>query len=232
VHGSPPARAADTECNPYYPLSAKARWVFLDSTNEASVKLRRTVTVESVKTADGVTTAEVNQTVSGGGDSGQSVGSATTTVSCTGGAIELVVKGLAGEAGPSNAAGSVTAKLAGLPPADKLVAGYSWRSEGLITTNQEGSVITTRVVRGSRVDGTFSVSVPAGQFAKALRILSVQTMTLRLADGDHQSTQQIVEWYVRGLGLAKRETRIGSSNSDPVASAEELAEFSGLTPTP
>jgi hypothetical protein len=205
--------------------------VFLDSTNEASVKLRRTVTVESVKTADGVTTAELNQTVSGGGDSGQSVGSATTTVSCTGGAIDLVVKGLAGDAGPAKAAGSVTAKLAGLPAADKLVAGYSWRSEGSITTNQEGSVITTRVVRGSRVDGTFPVSVPAGQFAKALRILSVQTMTLRLADGDHQSTQEIVEWYVRGLGLVKRETRIGSS-SDRVASAEELAEYSGLTPAP
>jgi hypothetical protein len=91
-----------------------------------------------------------------------------------------------------------------------------------------GSKVVAQGARGSRVERAEGVTVPAGTFPDALRIESVQTLTLHRGKDEHYARQEIVEWLVRGVGLVKRETRV-SRNAKAAVSVEELQSYSGLS---
>lgn len=215
------------ECNPYFPMPTGARWVFELSQGPGD-RLRRTVEVKSAQRNGDVTRVDLEQTVdSPGQPSSAAAGRATTTVQCEDGAVVLTVKGSA--AGPPGSpGGTVTARTQALPAADKLVVGYAWRSESEIETEAQGQRYPSRATRGSKVEAIEPITVPAGTFPRALRIGSVENVSLP-GDPNRRMTQEIVEWYVRGLGLVKREGRIGGG-PNAIKSVEQLVQYSGLTP--
>ena len=90
-----------------------------------------------------------------------------------------------------------------------------------------GNRVVAQGARGSRVEGVESVTVPAGTFPEALRVVSVQTLTLHRGKDERYARQQVVEWLVRDVGMVKRETRV-SQGSDAATSVEELQSYSGL----
>jgi hypothetical protein len=90
-----------------------------------------------------------------------------------------------------------------------------------------GSRVVATGARGSRVEGVESVTVPAGTFPDALKIASVQTLTLKRGNDERYARQQVLEWLVRGIGLVKRETRV-SQGKDAAVSIEQLQSYSGL----
>lgn len=133
------------------------------------------------------------------------------------------------EAG-GQAAGTVRAQLPGLPAAERLLAGQSWESTGQIETTQGGTTARTSVARRSRVDGVFPVQVAAGDFPEALLVSSVETLELGGPAGGRQARQEIREWYVRGVGLVKRETRLAGPGT-AVISTEDLVRYTGVAAT-
>lgn len=220
--------ATPSDCNPYYPLRRGARWVFQDTRQTANITMERIVAVTSVETSGRLTTAILTQNVHAVGQPETSAGNATTTVRCAGGAVQLLVEGAAeSSAGGQAANATVRADLPGLPPADKLSPGYRWQSEGRVETTDGGTKVVTAISRQSQVDGVFPVKVPGGEFSQALRVASVETLKL----GERQAKQEIREWYVRGLGLVKRDTRLAEADR-PAGSVEELVSFSGIQPEP
>jgi hypothetical protein len=213
-----------SQCNPYFPMPSGGRWVFELRQADGREALRRVVTVKSAKQDGDVATVELEQTVGRpDASSNASAGSATTSVRCEAGAVSLTVAGSAGPGGAGSRAG-VKAKTDGLPAADKLVVGYAWRSESDIEATNDGKVFHSRAMRGSKVEAIEPVTVPAGTFPRALRVVSVENVASP-GDDRREVKQDIVEWYVRGLGLVKREARIGS-----VKSSEQLVEYAGLRP--
>ena len=59
--------------------------------------------------------------------------------------------------------------------------------------------------------------------------------TLRTGEGPkaREARQEIREWYVRGIGLVKRDTRLAdASGKEQAASAEELVHFTGVRAEP
>jgi hypothetical protein len=223
------ARAAADECNPYYPTPKGARWVY--EVKQGETVLRRSLSVAQASTADGTTTAELEQTIMLPGDASEVAGRATTTVLCTASGSEVTTRGSAGPApGHTGASDTVTSRGAGLPPQDKLRVGYTWRSEATIDTTQGGkAAATSRGTRGSKVEAIEPVGVPAGQFAHALKVESVENLTIPGAGSERVLHQEIVEWYVRGVGLVKRQIRIGEGK-DAQVTTEQLVEMSGLKP--
>jgi hypothetical protein len=142
----------------------------------------------------------------------------------------MTVKGQArGQDGGKKATGSVIARLPGLAPAKDLVPGYEWSADSQIEAVEGDRRIVTRGVRKSRVEGTEMVSVPAGRFSDALRIVAIETLETKGTDGTLSARQEFVEWYVRGVGLVKRETRVRSSAGQAI-SVEELSA-SNLRPS-
>ena len=225
-----PARRGQSggaECNPYFPIPTGARWVFELSQGPGD-KLRRVVEVKSAERNGDFTRVDLEQTVENPGQpSSAAAGRATTNVQCDDGAVVLTVKGSA--AGPPGSpGGTVTARTQALPAADKLAVGYAWRSESEIETEAQGQRFPSRATRGSKVEAIELVTVPAGTFPRALRIGSVENVSLP-GDPNRRMTQEIVEWYVRGLGLVKREGRVGSG-PNTIKSVEQLVQYSGLTP--
>lgn len=216
---------AATECNAFFPLRVDARWVYDEGAAGTQVKMRRTITVKSVSTENGVTNAELLQEVSLPGQPGVIAGKAITRARCDASGVSLSIDGTAGVG--TEASGVIKAKLPGLPPAADLKPGFSWRGESEVETMDAGSRVVAQGARGSRVERTESVTVPAGTFPEALRVASVQTLTLRRGKDERYARQQILEWYARGVGLVKRETRV-SQGSDAVVSTEELQSYSGL----
>jgi hypothetical protein len=231
LHGE--TKAADGDCNAFFPVPRGARWVYVDGSPPT---LRRTVTVESEQTVAGVTTAELRQVVDGagagggGGGAGDAMGSASTTVRCDASGVSLLVRGSAGGKESGLPKGEVRAKLPGLPPAKDLSPGYSWRSESEIDTSEGTSHMVSRGIRGSRVEAIVPVRVPAGDFAKAIKVVAVENLTVQVAGGEHKARQETIEWYVRGVGLVKRETRIRRGEQATAISVESLESYSGLKP--
>ncbi|HEY8516873.1 MAG TPA: hypothetical protein VIS07_15295 [Candidatus Binatia bacterium] len=223
--GGAHAESASTECNAYFPLRPGARWVYTEGQRGSPAKMQRTITVKSSTTHDGVTDAELMQEVTLPGEPGVVAGQAITKVRCDASGVTMWVDGSAGVAGETS--GVIKAKLPGLPPAKDLVPGFAWRGESEVETMDAGTRVVASGTRGSRVEGIESVTVPAGTFPEALRVASVQTLTLRRGDEARYAKQQTLEWYVRGIGLVKRETRT-STGSDAAASIEELQSYSGL----
>jgi hypothetical protein len=217
--------SGSAQCNAYYPLRQDARWVYEEGEVGSQVRMRRTITVQSVSTADDVTSADLLQQVSLPGRPDVVAGRATMRVRCDATGVQVAIDGSAGIG--SEASGVIKAKLPGLPPAADLKPGFSWRGESEVETMDAGSKVTAQGTRGSRVERTESVTVPAGTFPDALRIESVQTLTMHRGQDDRYARQEVVEWYVRDVGLVKRETRV-SHGKDAAVSVEELQSYSGL----
>lgn len=220
-----PGDGAPADCNTYYPVKPDARWVYDEGAVGSQAKMRRTITVKSVTSSGGVTDAELVQEVSLPGQPDVVAGKAVTRVRCDASGVHLSIDGSAGVGG--EASGVVKAKLPGLPPADSLKPGYSWRGDSEVETMDAGTTVVAKGARGSRVEAAESVTVPAGTFADALRVASVQTLTLTRGKEQRYARQQILEWYAPGVGLVKRETRV-SQGADAVVSTEELQSYSGL----
>lgn len=222
-----PARAAagEDECNAYFPMRQGARWVYEEGAVGSQAKMRRTVTVESVATANGVTTGDIVQQVSLPGQPDTVAGKATTHARCDASGVQLTIDGSAGVDGQTS--GVIRARLPGLPPAGDLKPGFSWRGDSQVETMDGGTKVVADGARGSRVVRTESVTVPAGTFPDALRVESVQTLTLHRGKEQRYARQETVEWYARGVGLVKRETRV-SHAANAAVSVEELQSYSGL----
>lgn len=225
--GFHPARAAE-QCNAYFPLSPDARWVYEEGQQGSKATMRRTISVQSVSTTAGVTEAELLQVVSLPGQPDVAAGRAVTKARCDSSGVTLTVDGSAGLKGETPT-GIVKAKLPGLPPADELRPGYSWRGDTDVETMEGGNRVIAKGARGSRVEGVEPVKVPAGTFPEALRVATAQTLNLDAGGQKHYARQHLLEWYVRGIGLVKRETRT-SQGPDAAVSVEELQSFSGLEP--
>jgi hypothetical protein len=214
-------------CNPYFPVPRGASWVYHDARQGAGMTMERSVAVESVQDDGRITTAVLKQNVHAVGAAEQSAGAATTTVRCAGGTVQLAVEGgAAGGASGAKASATVRAQLPGFPPADKLVPGYAWQSEGRVETTEGGTTVVTAISRQSQVDGVFPVKVPAGEFSQALRVASVETLKLATPAGEREAKQEVREWYVRGLGLVRRDTRLAGAQES--GSVEELVQFTGV----
>jgi len=214
------------QCNAFFPLRQDARWVYDEGEVGSKAKMRRTITVQSVSTADGVTNAEILQQVSLPGQPDVIAGKAITRARCDDSGVQLNIDGSAGIG--CETSGVIKAKLPGLPPAADLKPGFSWRGDSEVETMDAGSKVVAQGARGSRVERVESVTVPAGTFADALRIESVQTLTLHRGKDEHYARQEIVEWLARGVGLVKRETRV-SHDAKAAVSVEELQSYSGLS---
>lgn len=212
------------ECNAYFPLQPDARWVYEEGASGSNATMRRTITVKSVTTSDGVTSADLQQEVSLPGQPNVTAGTATTRVKCDASGVSLTIDGSAGVGGETS--GVIKAKLPGLPPEADMKPGFSWRGDSEVETMDAGTRVVAQGARGSRVEGVESVSVPAGTFPDALKVATVQTLTLHRGQDTRYARQQVLEWYVRGVGLVKRETRT-SQGKDAAASIEVLQSYSG-----
>lgn len=217
--------AAAEQCNAFYPLTPGAQWVYEESAAGSQATMRRTITVKSATTTDGVTTADLEQKVSLPGQPDVTAGTATTRAVCDASGVKLSIDGSAGVGGETS--GVIKATLPGLPPESDLKPGFSWRGDSEVETMDAGSRVVATGARGSRVEGVESVTVPAGTFPDALKIASVQTLTLKRGNDERYARQQVLEWLVRGIGLVKRETRV-SQGKDAAVSIEQLQSYSGL----
>ncbi|MBM4243318.1 MAG: hypothetical protein FJ148_05810 [Deltaproteobacteria bacterium] len=227
VAAATPARG--DECNAYFPLRPDARWVYSEGAAGTSQTMLRTITVMSVAAGSEVTTAELQQQVSLPGRPDVIAGTAITRVRCDASGVTLTVEGSAGVGGETS--GVIKAKLPGLPPDSDLKPGFSWRGDTEVETMDAGARVVAQGARGSRVEGVESVTVPAGTFPDALKVATVQTLTLQRGKDTRYARQQLLEWYVRGVGLVKRETRT-SQGKDAAGSIEQLQSHSGLTSAP
>jgi hypothetical protein len=214
------------ECNAFFPLKPDARWVYEEGAAGSKETMRRTITVKSVTSSDGVTEAELQQQVSLPGRPDVTAGTAITRVRCDASGVSLSIDGSAGVGGET--AGVIKAKLPGLPPDADMKPGFSWRGDSEVETMDAGARVVAQGARGSKVEGVESVTVPAGTFSDALKVATVQTLTLQRGQDTRHARQQVLEWYVRGVGLVKRETRT-SQGSSAAASVEQLQSYSGLS---
>jgi hypothetical protein len=217
--------SGDEQCNAFFPLRDGARWVYEEGEVSAKARMRRTITAQSVTTSGDATTADLLQDVSLPGQPDVIAGHATTHVVCNASGVQLTIDGSAGVGG--EASGVVKAKMPGLPPAAELKPGYSWRGDSQVETMDAGTKVIADGASGSRVERIESVTVPAGTFPDALRIESVQTLTLHRGSDQRYARQETVEWYVRNVGLVKRETRV-SHDANAAVGVEELQTYSGL----
>ena len=221
-------------CNPYFPLQAGASWSYRDLRQQAGAAIERRLAVDSDEGDAHVVTAVMSQDVQAGagvgGDAG-GTGGGRTIVRCASGAIAPSVEGTARTG--SGAAARVRAELPGFPPAEKLVPGFEWRAEGRIETQGGYDRSTTTIRRESRVDGFFPVETRAGKFAQSLQVSSIETLRTGEGPKAREARQEIREWYVRGIGLVKRDTRLAdASGKEQAASAEELVHFTGVRAEP
>jgi hypothetical protein len=217
------ANGQQPPCNPYFPLTPGARWVYREGMVGSSNRLERKVTVTQARREGDVLRAQLDQTVNRPG--GTVGGSSKTEVECKGGRISMVLTGTAeAKSGSSRARGSVIARLPGLPPASELVPGHQWRSQSEIEASEQGTKVITHGTRENRVESVGAVEVPAGRFPDAVKILAIET--LKIAGKDPRTArQEFVEWYARGIGLVKRETRVRRGEHTAV-STELLESFS------
>ena len=222
-----PATGTDAPCNSYYPLTQGASWTYREGLLHGKPRVEKIVTVRSVEGSATRRTAILEQSVRTPGTPGAAAGRGQMTVHCDRGRIGMTVRGVAqGKEGPSTSKGSVAAEIPGLPPAAKLVPGYTWKSKSVIRATDDDLSSVTEGTRENRVAGRESITVPAGRFPNALKIVSVETLEQR---GQGRSArQEFVEWYVENVGLVMRETRVRTQ--DQAATSVEVLVKSNLVP--
>jgi hypothetical protein len=210
-------------CNPWFPTPAGARWEYEETSGAGRARAIRSISVRTVeKTATGET-AELRQTVREATKRSLARASGVTQSDCAAGRITLTTRGAAkGKAGNAETQGRITARIPGLPPPADLVVGHSWTATSRIETDEGGTRILIDGQRESRVVSEGPIEVPAGSFARAIEIRTQQTLSRKGVAAAHQ---EIREWYVRGIGLVKRETRVTGGMPD-TATQETLRHFS------
>ncbi len=215
-------------CNVYYPLPDGGTWTYREGPLGGKPRVEKIVTVRSVEGDGARRTALVEQAVRTPGAPGAAAGRAKTTVHCDHGRVGMTVQGVAqGREGSSTSSGAVTAEIPGLPAAPKLTPGYEWSSKSLIKATDDGLTSVTEGLRKNRIAGRETVSVPAGRFANALKVESIETLQQK---GQNRSArQEFVEWYVANVGLVKRETRV-RSGSQSATSVEVLVASNLVAP--
>lgn len=223
------AASSSPPCNPYFPLAPGASWTYREGPPGGKPRVEKSVTVTSVEGEGEHRRAILEQSVRTPGAPGAALGRARTIAHCDRGRIGLTIQGAArGQDGDRASRGTVAARIPGLPPSDRLVPGYEWTSKSEIQA-QEGDVrAVTEGFRRSRVAGREAVTVPAGRFDGALKIVSIET--LRRHDGAAAARQEVVEWYAPWIGLVKRETRVQSGPR--TATSVEVLVASSLAPRP
>ena len=220
------ARAAGegpAECNAYFPLSEGRSWTYREGPRGGKPRLERLVRITTSSGSPQKRTAVLEQSVRSPGDPGRASGMARTSAECTGGRILMRVTGTSrGRDGNETASGSIEATLPGLPPAHLLEPGYTWSSQSRIVTRDGDRTFTTEGNIRSRVAGHESISVPAGNFERALKIEAIESLVDR---ADRRSAEQRrIEWYAEGVGLVLRETRVRSGGQEAV-SVETLISY-------
>lgn len=210
-------------CNPWFPFPQGARWDYEETSGGGRARAVRSVSVTQVeKTAQGER-AVLRQTVREATRRSQARAAGLTEADCEGGAITLTTRGAAeGQAGSSERRGRVTAEVPGLPAPAKLIPGTSWESASRIEADEGGQSIVIKGTRLSRVIGEGPVEVPAGRFQNAIELRIQQTLR---RDGHPPARQTIREWFVRGVGMVKREIRVDGGMPD-TATVESLRHFS------
>lgn len=204
-----PSGAIAAPCNVYYPLPDGGSWTYREGPLGGKPRVEKVVTVRSVEGPRDRRIAVVEQSVRTPGAPGVAAGRARTTVHCDKGRIGMITQGVAqGREGGSTSSGTVSAELPGLPAASKLTDGYTWRSTSRIRASDDDLKSVTEGVRENRVVGRETVSVPAGRFEKALKVVSIETLTQQ--GQARTARQEFVEWYAPNVGLVKRETRVRS----------------------
>ena len=193
-------------CNPWFPTPDGARWEYEEVSGAGRARAIRSVVVATVtKNASGEV-AELRQTVREAARKSRARAAGITEVRCENGNLALTTRGAAeGKSGASRAAGRVTAVIPGLPSEKFLKPGYVWKSRSRILAQEGDATITVEGERESRVGRTTTVEVPAGTFSDVLLVETKQTLTRA---GTPPVVQDIREWYVRGVGLVQRETRV------------------------
>ncbi len=217
---------ASPPCNAYYPVPPGASWTYREGPLDGKPRIEKVVRVLTTEEGEGDRrTALLEQSVRTPGAPGVAAGQARTRVHCDRGRIGLTIEGAAqGREGDRTSTGSVRAEIPGLPPADVLVPGYTWTSKSIIRAREAGVESITEGRRESRVAAIEAVSVPAGHFADALKIVAIEDLTQRGAA--RSARQELVEWYARGVGLVMRETRVQSG--EQTATSVEVLVASSL----
>jgi hypothetical protein len=210
-------------CNPWFPTPEGARWEYEEISGAGRARAIRSVVVTSVtKTASGEV-AELRQTVREAARKSLARAAGITEVGCQNGNLSLTTRGAAqGKSGGSKSTGRVTAVIPGLPSEKLLLPGYVWKSRSRIQAQEGGATIVVEGQRESRVGKTTTVEVPAGTFSDVLLVETRQTLTRA---GTPPVVQQIREWYVRGVGLVQRETRVAGGPPDSFT-VEKMRHFS------
>lgn len=217
----PAVSLADTApCNIYYPLPEGGTWTYREGALGGKPRVEKLVTVRSVEGPPDRRIALVEQSVRTPGAPGVAAGRARTTIHCDKGRIGMITQGVAqGREGGSTSSGTVSAELPGLPAAAKLANGYTWQSTSRIRATDDSLKTQTEGRRENRIAGREDVTVPAGRFPDALKVVSIETLT---QPGQARSArQEFVEWYAPNVGLVKRETRV-RSGTHAATSVEEL----------
>lgn len=215
--------AAAGFCNPWFPTPEGARWEYEETSGAGRARAIRSVVVISARKDDGNEIAELRQTVREAARKSQARAAGITEVRCQGGDLTLTTRGAAqGKSGSAKATGRVTAVIPGLPAANLLKPGYRWRSASRIEAQEPGTTIVVDGKRESRIGKASSIQVPAGDFSDVLLVEIRQTLSRA---GSPPIDQAIREWYVRGVGLVQRETRVLKGTPDSFTT-EKLRHFS------
>ena len=210
-------------CNPWFPTPEGARWEYEETSGAGRARAIRSVIVTSVRPEDDGAVAELRQTVREAARKSVARAAGLTEVRCDGGNLTLTTRGAAqGKSGGAKSTGRVTAVTPGLPAANLLVPGYRWQSRSRIEAREAGMTIVVEGKRDSEVGKRTSVEVPAGTFSDALVVETRQTLTRK---GTPPVQQAIREWYVHGIGLVKRETRVINGTADTFT-VEKMRLFS------
>jgi hypothetical protein len=188
---------------------------------------RRVSTVSNVSTSGGVTTATVNTQMFD--KKGNSTGTSTSTIKCTGGIFQLDMKLMLPE-GPAEKMSSaqVTAGNGILEYPAGMKAGDTLRSASIVISNNGalpppgpgappppplspfGGSNLTMVIWDRKVLAQESVTTPAGTW-NCFKISFKSRVNYRTGPIPVNHSADVTEWYAPGVGIIKTETKDNST---------------------